>query len=45
MSKGEDNRQGDMPEKLQRIKGDREKEGKQINNLRQPFKKNALGER
>lgn len=33
MSKGEDNRQGDMPEKLHRIKGDREKERKQINNL------------
>lgn len=35
MSKGEEeeDRQGDMSQKLQRIKGDREKEGEQINNL------------
>jgi len=30
---GEEDRQGDMPQKLQRIRGDREKEEKQINNL------------
>lgn len=30
---GEEDRQGDTPQKLRRIKGDKEKEGKQINNL------------